>query len=45
LTRPVGELPLIVQLVNEANLCFEADYDTGDVIRDDSARFKAKTTH
>jgi len=42
---PLGALatPVVVQLVNGGNgLCWEARYQSGDVVRDDADQFKAK---
>ena len=41
---PMLPLPVTVQLVNDTNsTCFEAVYDSGDVIKNDAKQFKAKT--
>jgi cysteine-rich repeat protein len=40
---PALSLPVTAQLVNDANsTCFEAVYNSGDVIKNDSKQFKAK---
>jgi hypothetical protein len=42
---PLGSLslPLTVQLINDqTGTCFEASYDTADVVRDDVQKFKAR---
>jgi cysteine-rich repeat protein len=39
---PALPLPVTVQLVNDTNTCFEAVYDSGNVIKNDAKRFKAK---
>jgi cysteine-rich repeat protein len=42
---PLGalNLPLTVQLINgETGTCFEASYDSADVLRDDAQRFKGR---
>jgi hypothetical protein len=40
---PILPLPVTVQLVNDANsVCFEAEYGTPDVVKNDVKQFKAK---
>lgn len=40
---PTLPLPVTAQLVNDTNSCFEAVFDSGDVIKNDATQFKAKT--
>ena len=40
---PPLPLPVTAQVVNDANLCFEAVYGAPDMIRNDARQFRAKT--